>query len=164
MGRVNSFFRNEQDGEIITNFLNKIIAERLAFIQIIVEDELNAYTVFETLNSRGVSLTVTDLLKNYLFSLASEVDLRHVREQWKRIVNIIGLDKFPVFLRHYWVSRNALIRQEHLFKTVKQSVGSSQAVFALLDDIEKNAQLYIALSNPSDSFWEGDGEIKKQIN
>ena len=35
------------------------------FIQITVEDELNAYTVFETLNSRGVELTSTDLLKNF---------------------------------------------------------------------------------------------------
>lgn len=49
------------------------------FIQIIVEDELSAYTVFETLSSRGVGLTVTDLLKNYLFSISSKVDLPHIK-------------------------------------------------------------------------------------
>jgi len=38
------------------------------FILITVEDEINAYTVFETLNARGLELTTTDLLKNYLFS------------------------------------------------------------------------------------------------
>ena len=38
------------------------------FIRIAVDDELNAYTVFETLNARGLELTSTDLLKNYMFS------------------------------------------------------------------------------------------------
>ena len=83
--RVNELFSNEKDGETITNFLNKEIAERLMFIQIVVEDELSAYTVFETLNSRGVGLTVTDLLKNYLFSISTKVDLPHIKSKWKRL-------------------------------------------------------------------------------
>jgi hypothetical protein len=35
---------------------------------ITVDDALNAYTVFETLNARGLELSATDLLKNHLFS------------------------------------------------------------------------------------------------
>ena len=42
----------------------------MLFIQITVDNDLEAYTVFETLNARGVGLTTTDLLKNYLFALA----------------------------------------------------------------------------------------------
>ena len=83
--QVDILFKEEQNGETITNFLNKLIAERLMFIQIVVEDELSAYTVFETLNSRGVGLTVTDLLKNYLFSISSQVDLPHIKNKWKKI-------------------------------------------------------------------------------
>ncbi len=162
--KVNHFFEKEQSGEIIANFLNKIVAEKLMFIQIVVEDELSAYTVFETLNSRGVGLTVTDLLKNYLFSISTEVDLPHVKNKWKKIVDIIGLDNFPTFLRHYWISKNKLIRQEYLFRAIKESITESPEVISLLDSLEDNAQLYNALSNYADSFWEGNREIKKRIN
>lgn len=163
VGKVNELFANQENGEIITNFLNRDVAERLMFIQIIVEDELSAYTVFETLNSRGVGLTVTDLLKNYLFSISSKVDLPHIKTKWKKIIDIIGLDNFPTFLRHYWISKNKLIRQEYLFRAVKDSVTDSPAVINLLDSLEDNARLYIALSNYSDSFWGGHREIKKRI-
>lgn len=161
--RVNELFKDENNGEKITNFLNKAIAEKLMFIQIIVEDELSAYTVFETLNSRGVALTVTDLLKNYLFSVGSAVDLPHIKTKWNKIVDIIGLDNFPTFLRHYWVSKNKLIRQEYLFRAIKHSITNSVAVINLLDSLEANARLYKALSNYADSFWGGDRKIKKRI-
>jgi hypothetical protein len=161
--RIKEHFSENQSGENITNFLNKLIAERLMFIQIIVEDELSAYTVFETLNSRGVGLTVTDLLKNYLFSISSKVDLPHIKDKWKKIVDIIGLDTFPTFLRHYWISKHRLIRQEYLFRAVRDSVTTSPGVIELLDSLEENALLYNALSNYSDSFWGGDRELKNRI-
>ena len=161
--KVNELFAAEQSGAVVTNFLNKLVAERLMFIQIIVEDELSAYTVFETLNSRGIGLTVTDLLKNYLFSVASTVDLPHVKNKWKKIVDIIGLDHFPVFLRHYWISKNKLIRQEYLFRAIKDTITDSQSVIELLEALENNARLYKALSNYADSFWGGHREIKKRV-
>ena len=48
--------------------------DRLFFTIITVTDELNAFKVFETLNARGVRLSATDLLKNYLFSVVSRGD------------------------------------------------------------------------------------------
>jgi len=161
--RVADFFKEKSNGEEITNFLNKLIAERLMFIQIVVEDELSAYTVFETLNSRGVGLTVTDLLKNYLFSIASKADRPHIKIKWQKIVEVIGLDSFPTFLRHYWISKHKLIRQEYLFRAIKKMIRDSASVIDLLDALEENAFLYMALSNYADSFWQGHREIKKRV-
>lgn len=78
-------FKNNNGGEYAA-FLNNVAGELMMFIQITVEDELNAYTVFETLNSRGVELTSTDLLKNYLFSLVakSETDLKQIKTHGKK--------------------------------------------------------------------------------
>lgn len=162
--KVATHFKDQQDGAIITSFLDAFIAEKLLFIQIIVKDELSAYTVFETLNSRGVGLTVTDLLKNYLFSIVSEVDLRHVREKWKKIIDIIGLKKFPVFLRHYWISKNQLIRQEQLFRAIRNSIKTSKDVIFVLDELADNALLYNALSHYADDFWSGNKQQRKYIN
>ena len=163
LSKITAYFHTNENGEDLANFLNKQVAERMMFIQIVVEDELSAYTVFETLNSRGVSLTVTDLLKNYLFSLSTKVDLDHVKEKWRKIVDTVGLDNFPAFLRHYWISKNKLIRQEYLFRAMKDVVKTSPKVIELLDELERNAQLYNALSNSSDPFWIGQRDQKKRI-
>ncbi len=163
VARLSEYFKEEKDGKVITNFLDKEIAERLIFIQIVVQDELSAYTVFETLNSRGVGLTVTDLLKNFLFSIGSKVDLPHIKNKWKAIIETIGLDKFPTFLRHYWISKNKLIRQEYLFRGIRDSIKTSPDVIELLEALENNALLYNALSNYADSFWGGHRKIKRRI-
>ena len=58
----------QEDGEALARVLSETAARCLLFILITVDDELDAYTVFETLNARGLELTTADLLKNYLFS------------------------------------------------------------------------------------------------
>ena len=153
-------------GADLAKLLNNVFGELLMFIQITVEDELNAYTVFETLNSRGVELTSTDLLKNYLFSLVakSATDLSHVKGQWKKIIDAVGLKDFPVFLRYYLQSTKQMVSKESLFKVVKQNMRTNQDVFDLLDHLETYAYVYIALGAPDDELWVIDKEIKPLIN
>jgi len=133
------------------------------FIKIEVEDEMSAYTLFETLNYRGVDLTVTDLLKNYLFSLLSESDIRVAKDIWKKIASAIGLEIFPTFLRHYWISRNKLVRQEQLFKIIRASIKNNENVFTLLRNLESSSALYIALRDPFSTEWKGNRERFKKI-
>ncbi len=154
-----------RDGAAIASFLSRTVGELLKFIQIVVRDELNAYTVFETLNSRGVELTATDLLKNYLFALVakSRTDLDIVKGQWKRIIDAIGLKEFPVFLRYYLNTRLDLITKNQLFKAVKKFVSTDQHVMDLLDHLEMNAYIYTALSSPDDVWWNGDKEAKEYV-
>lgn len=151
------------DGEKIASFINDLIAERLLFIQITVEDELNAYTVFETLNARGLELTSTDLLKNYLFSLVSKADLNLVRIQWERIVDIIGIKDFPAFLRHYLNSLDKLVRRERLFKQIKSKVKNAVQVFDLLDRLEKAAGLYSSLRSSTDEYWVDKPKLRERV-
>ncbi len=85
--RIEALREVVSNGERLVEFLIEIIAQKLLFIQINVEDELNAYTVFETLNARGVELSSTDLLKNYLFSrFQGPDDLQEAQRQWKRMI------------------------------------------------------------------------------
>lgn len=155
-----------QSGEELATTLNKVIGDFLMFIQITVKDELNAYTVFETLNSRGVDLTSTDLLKNFLFSLVakSKTDLDQVKSQWKKIIDAIGLKEFPVFLRYYLQATKQMVTKESLFKVVKQYVKINSDVFDLLDHLETYAYIYVALNSPDDELWVIDKEIRNYIN
>ena len=164
--KVNELYSRMKNGGELASFLKNKIGKNLLFIQITVEDELNAYTVFETLNSRGVELTSTDLLKNYLFSLVakSTSDLEMVKTQWKKIIDIIGLKHFPVFLRHYLNSQMKLINKAYLFKAIKKTVSSDEEVFTLLDDLEYAADAYNALGNASDEYWRHDSDLIESID
>ena len=153
-----------QDGERLAEFLTNAVAQRLLFIQINVEDELNAYTVFETLNARGIELSSTDLLKNYLFSLfQGPDDLQEAQRQWRRIVNTVQMEKFPEFLRYYLSLQETRVRRERLFKIVRESVKNGQQAFELLDQLENYSSLFIALSNSNDDFWRDNPENRSYI-
>lgn len=163
--KLGEHFGAAASGEVLADFIQNQVAERLMFIQIVVEDQLSAYTVFETLNARGIELTVTDLLKNYLLSLTarSEIDKQQAKEQWQRIIRITDLDAFPKFLRYYWNSRYELVRKDGLFKALRNSVTAADQAFALLDEVEKAAAVYAALENPHDELWVNNREIRRRI-
>ncbi len=153
-----------QSGEKLAEFLTDNVAQRLLFIQINVQDELNAYTVFETLNARGIELSSTDLLKNYLFSLfQGPDDLQEAQRQWRRIVNTVQMEKFPEFLRYYLSLKQTRIRRERLFKLVRESVKDAQQAFDLLDRLENYSSLFIALGNSNDEFWRDTSENRSYI-
>jgi uncharacterized protein with ParB-like and HNH nuclease domain len=145
------------NGEEMTNFLENIVAKKMIFIRIKVDSEIEAYTIFETLNARGVELTTTDLLKNYLFLLCSkkipDSDMDILEEKWNDLVHNIGLNDFPTFLRYYINSKQKLVRKENLFKTIKNLITTPENVLELLEDLEKKQLLYTALKSPEDDFW-----------
>lgn len=151
-------------GEKLAEILTDTIARRLLFIQINVEDELNAYTVFETLNARGIELSSTDLLKNYLFSLfKGPDDLSETQRQWRKIINTVRMEKFPEFLRYYLSLQYDRVRRDRLFKLVRQSVKDATQAFDLLDGLEDYSSLFIALSNSNDEFWNDTPENRTYI-
>lgn len=154
-----------QDGEKLAEFLTSTIAQELLFIQINVQDELNAYTVFETLNARGIELSSTDLLKNYLFSqFEGPDDLQEAQRQWRRIINTVQMEKFPEFLRYYLSLQRTRVRRERLFKIVRDSVDNGQQAFNLLDQLENYSSLFIALGNSNDDFWRDSPDSRYYIH
>jgi hypothetical protein len=159
-------FPSNDEGGSLARFINEAIAQRLLFIRVHVDDDLSAYTVFETLNARGLDLTASDLLKNYLMALVarrSETDLKHVLDQWSRITDTVGIRTLPDFLRHHLNSRQPFVRQERLFKAIKADVRTAEDVFALLDELERSAVLYQALQDPYDPYWADLPIAKEQV-
>ena len=155
-GKVREKFSRRQKGEEVAGFVSEIVTERLVFISVRVQDQVSAYTVFETLNARGLELTETDLLKNYLLSLAdrlSKSQMDPVLRQWARITARVGIASFPDFLRHHLNSHREYVRQKQLFKTIKREVTTLDQVFALLDRLANDAAWFEALNDFSSPFW-----------
>ena len=107
----------QEDGESLARILSETTARGLLFILITVEDEFDAYTVFETLNARGLELTTADLLKNYLFSkVRVQGDLDALRRRWQTLIATSTQERFSEFLRHHLLCEQAGIRKERLLK------------------------------------------------
>lgn len=155
--KVRRRFEPLQSGRELALFIDQL-TNRLLFTVITVTDELNAFKVFETLNARGVRLSSTDLLKNYLFSIVHKDgrnadELRALEERWDLILGKLGTESFPDFLRVFWNSRHSLTRHSELFKTIKSRISSKADVFELVRDMDRDADLYASLTDPHDSGW-----------
>lgn len=148
-------------GQYLAKFVEDL-SDALFFTVITVTDELNAYKVFETLNSRGVRLSSTDLLKNYLFSVLdtnseAQYELDILEKRWLQMESRLQSEKFPDFLRVYWNSKYKLSRHSELFKTVKNNVKDRAGVFGLIKGLESDLDNYLALISPELSdFNEAD--------
>jgi len=158
--RVRERFGETHSGAELARFVDAI-ADRLFFTVISVTDELNAFKVFETLNARGVRLSSTDLLKNFLFSVVHsagghEHEIRTLEERWEAMIGKLGSESVPDFLRVFWNSQNPLTRHADLFKTIRGSIKDKAGVFSLLRDMDRDADIYAALSDANDPMWSID--------
>ena len=153
--------------EELVNFVETVV-DNLFFTVIIVTDDLNAFKVFETLNARGVQLSSSDLLKNYIFSvvdsdklLSSQID--SLDEKWAKITDILKEIQIADFLRVYWNSTHKTVRKNQLYRAIRDEIKTSQQAFALLQDMQKQADVYMALKSPEDELWQQDMAIKEDL-
>jgi len=142
------------DGEALAQLVTESVGRKLLFILITVDDDLNAYTVFETLNARGLELSTTDLLKNYLFSrIKVESDLNALQRRWRALISTVQQKRFPDLLRYHLLCEVPRVRGERLFKLVSDRVKTPEAVFELMAALEGRAELYSALDDAAHPHW-----------
>ena len=142
------------DGEGLAQLVTETVGRQLLFILITVDDELNAYTVFETLNARGLELSTTDLLKNYLFSRVKVAsDLTALQRRWRALIGTVQQESFPDLLRYHLLCDVPRVRGERLFKLVRDRVKTPEAVFELMTVLEGRAQVYAALGDVTHAYW-----------
>lgn len=142
------------EGEALARLLSDTVARQLLFILITVEDDISAYTVFETLNARGLELSSTDLLKNFLFSrVPVRTDLDALQRRWRQMIGKVKHERFPDFLRYHLLCKSPQIRKQRLFKKVREEVKTSVDVFALMDALEQRADLFAAMDDTAHEFW-----------
>jgi hypothetical protein len=130
--------------EFLSNKTNLIIIE--------VGDESDAFVIFETLNDRGLELAVSDLVKNYLFSLAGN-HLESFKRTWTEVSLLVGSETLTSFLRHYWLSQHSLVRERELYRTLRSNVKSATTGRQFMERIRKVADYYAALMNPEHAYW-----------
>ena len=83
-----------QSAGILSLFADWLI-ERVCLVEIKAVSDKDAYTVFETMNDRGLSLTPTEMLKGYLLAKISDSNIRNAAgDVWKgRIGELVDYGK-----------------------------------------------------------------------
>lgn len=132
------------------------LENRVKVIAVRVPDESNAFTIFETLNDRGLALAVSDLLKNYLFYRAED-RVTEVQANWiQMIANIeTAEDEQAVvdFIRYYWSSRSGVVREKDLFERIKKFVTSKTEAVTLAAELFDRSKTYNAMITLDDTYW-----------
>ena len=73
---IEEHFPNELTGAALPYFADWLI-ESVHLVEITAYSDSDAYTIFETMNDRGLSLTPTDMLKGYLLANVTESERRN---------------------------------------------------------------------------------------
>jgi uncharacterized protein with ParB-like and HNH nuclease domain len=141
----------------------EFLSQKLKLISISVPTDEMAYTVFETLNERGLGLSVSDLLKNHLFSNAGS-NQANVEASWNQVEDAIDPDKIPQMLRHQYMADVGKVSTRNLFSRIKTRVDSPKiSPAAFVDKLKKDAEIYKGFLDPKDSIWESE-ELLEQLS
>jgi hypothetical protein len=133
--------------------IRKTLKTELIMAAIPVQSERDAFRIFETLNDRGLRLSVPDLLLNYLMGNAESDESRaQVREYWNEMIQAMGKRDINRFLRHMWVSKYGDLKNIDLFTALKTHI-TEKDIKAL--DFAKSCaaecERYVELWNASDA-------------
>jgi len=151
--------------EELSKIRDKVL--NLNLIYTALENDDDAYMIFETLNTRGKDLTLSDLVKSHLVRLLKPtnkgVDL--AKDKWERIGGLfepLELD-ISTFILHFWLSRYEYITEKKLYKALKARIKKDSAK-AFLNDLVKESEIYRYIHEPGYRKWKKDEvEIRSSL-
>jgi len=174
--RINELLDKElarcQGDEEKLRFLWEIIKTfqtRIQILRISTSSYAESFDIFMTLNSRGLALGPSDLVKSlFMKHIATGLPQNQVVEQnieisniWREITDNIGDGDVDQFLRHYLVAKQKeSIQSKRIYRKIESMVeadsASSRSVArALLTEIARKSIIYSQLLKPEtieDSF------------
>ncbi|MFA5431593.1 MAG: DUF262 domain-containing HNH endonuclease family protein [Candidatus Paceibacterota bacterium] len=148
---------NNYDENILIDW-KEFVDEKLKIVAITVPNDTNAFTIFETLNDRGLALAQVDLLKNYLYSKAN-TRLDEVQKSWIELVSKIESEDEALlltYIKHFWFTYYYFVRERNneLFKSIKADIKTSTSVTTFVNNLKNDVDVYLAILNHNSSFWD----------
>lgn len=169
-----NLFEDMESYEEIYEFYDKL--NSIEILRITVDDLSDAFTVFSSLNAKGLPLTLIDLLKSKYLSVAiSEISTDEAMKKWNTLIEIFSdqnknpnsnvitqflLNNYDTFInenKNSITKSSALRKYEELFTEKKHKY---------MDELIENAKLYSYITPIIDSNddIELPDEVEYQIN
>lgn len=148
---------------MLQNLKQKLIQIRDALLSLKVifvklDDEDDAYIIFETLNTRGKDLSLTDLVKNHVTKhlKAKTASVDQTKVKWEKILETIEGSSVDLstdtFIHHFWLSRFDYLPQKKLFKVLKRRVTKPEAR-RFLDYLVSDSAIYRSIHEIGFGKW-----------
>lgn len=168
--RIKELADGYQTREAARDYLLSLVnylTDTVQIVRLVVRGDEAAYTIFETLNDRGMDLAPLDLVKNYLFSRAEKSrsggkNLRDLEERWTEMMTLLSSVKADSFLRAFWTSQHGAPEGRKLFGPFKRQYADPTAAYKVSIDMRSAAERYVALTDSSDPVWAGYSEKGKR--
>jgi len=132
------------------------LEQHVRVIAISVESESDAFLIFETLNDRGLELTIADLLKNYLLSL-NRHRIGPIKGAWEAMVGAFETEAeeqtTTTFIRHYWTSLHGPTRERELYRSLKSHIKTAEQAADVVYELRDEAPSYAALLDAGHDRW-----------
>ncbi|MBX9867492.1 MAG: DUF262 domain-containing HNH endonuclease family protein [Burkholderiales bacterium] len=120
----------------------------LEIIKNIVETEVDGYTLFETLNSRGQPLLLSDRIKNLILKFTSNNKKSLHASVWSKIRNSIDTTKnFDYLIEVYWILNYEKCSSEEIYRHIKKELLSNTNRDNYIDDFLSKLALYSTISH-----------------
>lgn len=139
---------------------------QLTCVVVTLDTEDDAYVIFETLNTRGKDLTLSDLVRTHLTKLLPKKHkdfdppkerFNEIRESFAASASEIDPDSF---ILHFWLSRYDYTAKKKIYKALKRRVRKDDAL-SFLDALVEDAHIYRIMNEPSFKKWPiEEGEVR----
>ena len=98
------------------------LTDKTFLISIEIDNEEEAFEIFERTNARGKSLEISDLLKNYLFSKNKKLS-GSAEDVWNEIADKAGNSMLRM-LKYFWISRRGYVSNRDLYSFIRKYADS----------------------------------------
>lgn len=159
--RNNDHITEEEQKSLIEKKLNeirdKILDLKVIFIEL--DNENDAYLIFETLNTRGKDLAPADLVKNLLtrFIKPTNEGVDVMRLKWSKILDNIenapGELSINNFIHHHWLANYDYTSTKKLYKFIRQTIKRVKAN-DYLSELEYDSIIYRYINEPTFRDWD----------
>lgn len=148
---------DEEKYEILLRMIRDQVVKYLKVIFITVTEEEEAYTIFETLNARGMNLSFVDLIKNKLFKELTDTHPDDdAKTTWKEIRAVISSRDFvgvgnnlEDFVRHWWISKYSYVAEDNIYKAFKKLwIEGKIDAKNFIKEIYSDSYIYIKIASP----------------
>ncbi|MEJ8296124.1 DUF262 domain-containing protein [Delftia tsuruhatensis] len=156
-GKIKEFKLGKLDALDTVKALRTQILNYLKFILVTAKSEDDAYTIFETLNARGLSLTSVDLIKNWIFKNYNQTHPHdNAKDIWNDLRNeIASFSDLETFFRHYWNSKYSFASDDRLYKSFKAHLKEEKINPAreFLLELKDAGHIYRLIGSPREDDW-----------
>lgn len=158
--------KTEEKVSKLTSIRDTLLNLNLIFV--VLDSEDDAYLIFETLNTRGKDLAVSDLVKNHFTKhLKAKGTVDVAKLKWSEILETIHNSSADIssdtFIYHFWSSRYEALPLKKIFPVLKKDITKDNAKY-YIDALLSDSKIYRSIHEPTYGWVKGEIDASRSLN